>query len=240
MSEDIKVDICGEERVVRHRWKTHTRGWVLTSSLLKGTQQNAGKPLNAVISGDEQLRAKGREHVETIRQRASKRGNQTAAAAAAAAAGKGKRKGADAALFDPLAAGTTRGGGTRSGATPKDSRHEALRFGLLFMIQQVCDGLLLFMIRCARLLRTAVVVGIRWWRLYNYCLILDWASLHVNTTHIYIHTHLSSSILHTMYTRSRQRQRVVLMRWSWCGQTPCYVTRFGNCWDERRTREQLN
>lgn len=135
VEEDIKVYIRWEERVIRHRWKKHSRGWVLSSALLKkGTQQHAGKALTATVKDDEGLRKKGREHVDAIRERASKRGNQ----AAAAAAGKGKRKGADAALSDPLAAGTARGGATRSGAAPRDSQHEAVRFGLLLFYDPEC------------------------------------------------------------------------------------------------------
>ncbi|CAB1099564.1 unnamed protein product [Ectocarpus sp. CCAP 1310/34] len=79
---------------------------------------------SSVVADEDQLHEKGREHAEAIQERASKRGNQqaAAAAAAAAAAGKGRRKGADAALSNPLA--LAHDGGTRSGATPEASREE--------------------------------------------------------------------------------------------------------------------
>ncbi|CAB1106432.1 unnamed protein product [Ectocarpus sp. CCAP 1310/34] len=127
MEVDRTIEIRGEERVVRQQRKNHIRGILLISQLLrKGTTEAAGKPVQSVVADEVELLEKGREHVEGIRERASKRGKRQPAAAAAAssaAAKKAKRKGADAALSDPLA--LAHDGGTRSGATPETSREEA-------------------------------------------------------------------------------------------------------------------
>ncbi|CAB1097191.1 unnamed protein product [Ectocarpus sp. CCAP 1310/34] len=128
MQVDRTIEIRGDERVVRQQRKNHIRGILLISQLLrKGTTEAAGKPVQSVVADEVELLEKGREHVEGIRERASKRGKRQAAAAAAAssaAAKKAKRKGADAALSDPLA--LAHDGGTRSGATPETSREEAV------------------------------------------------------------------------------------------------------------------
>ncbi|CAB1120476.1 unnamed protein product [Ectocarpus sp. CCAP 1310/34] len=128
MEVDRTIEIRGEERVVRQQRKNHIRGILLISQLLrKGTTEAAGKPVQSVVADEVELLEKGREHVEGIRERASKRGKRQPAAAAAAssaAAKKAKRKGADAALSDPLA--LAHDGGTRSGATPETSREEAV------------------------------------------------------------------------------------------------------------------
>ncbi|CAB1107890.1 unnamed protein product [Ectocarpus sp. CCAP 1310/34] len=130
MEVDRTIEIRGEERVVRQQRKNHIRGILLISQLLrKGTTEAAGKPVQSVVADEVELLEKGREHVEGIRERASKRGKRQPAAAAAAssaAAKKAKRKGADAALSDPLA--LAHDGGTRSGATPETSREEAVSF----------------------------------------------------------------------------------------------------------------
>ncbi|CAB1101817.1 unnamed protein product [Ectocarpus sp. CCAP 1310/34] len=130
MQVDRTIEIRGEERVVRQQRKKHSRGILLISQLLrKGTTEAAGKPVQSVVADEVELLEKGREHVEGIRERASKRGKRQPAAAAAAssaAAKKAKRKGADAALSDPLA--LAHDGGTRSGATPETSREEAVSF----------------------------------------------------------------------------------------------------------------
>ncbi|CAB1117980.1 unnamed protein product [Ectocarpus sp. CCAP 1310/34] len=128
MQVDRTIEIRGEERVVRQQRKNHIRGILLISQLLrKGTTEAAGKPVQSVVADEVELLEKGREHVEGIRERASKRGKRQPAAAAAAssaAAKKAKRKGADAALSDPLA--LAHDGGTRRGATSDTSREEAV------------------------------------------------------------------------------------------------------------------
>ncbi|CAB1104771.1 unnamed protein product [Ectocarpus sp. CCAP 1310/34] len=128
MQVDRTIEIRGEEREVRlQQRKKHSRGTLLISQLLrKGTTEAAGKPVQCVVADEVELLEKGREYVEGIRERASKRGKRQPAAAAAAssaAAKKAKLKEADAALSDPLA--LAHDGGTRSGATPETSREEA-------------------------------------------------------------------------------------------------------------------
>ncbi|CAB1121041.1 unnamed protein product [Ectocarpus sp. CCAP 1310/34] len=116
----------GEERVVRQQRKKHIRGIQISQLLTKVITEAAGKPVQSVVADEVELLEKGKEHVGGIRERASKRGKRQpadAVAASSAAAKQAKRKGADAALSDPLA--LAHDGGTRSGATPATSREEA-------------------------------------------------------------------------------------------------------------------
>lgn len=70
MHLDRQIQIRVEDRAVRQTWRKHSRGWLLTSSLLrKGTKKEAGKALCSVVADDAALIEKGREHVETIRER---------------------------------------------------------------------------------------------------------------------------------------------------------------------------
>ncbi|CAM9183297.1 unnamed protein product [Ectocarpus sp. 12 AP-2014] len=111
------VKIAGEARVISHRWRTHPRGYHLTSTLLKkGTEIAATKAIGSVVDNLEGVVRMAREHVDDLQERATKRrkkkpegaGTRSAAAAAvaAAAAERGLRLGADARLArsDPLEA----------------------------------------------------------------------------------------------------------------------------------------
>ncbi|CAB1110060.1 unnamed protein product [Ectocarpus sp. CCAP 1310/34] len=115
LRRDIKI--AGEARVIKHRWSTHARGYQLTSTLLKkGTETAATKAIGSVVDDLEGVVHMAREHVDDVRERATKRRKKkregaatrsaAAAAVAASAAERGPRLGADTRLArsDPLEA----------------------------------------------------------------------------------------------------------------------------------------
>ena len=117
------ISISGKDRVVKHTWCKHPRGYTLTSVLLKagsGTRRS-GKGCAAVVEGEESaVEEIGREHAHTLKRRAEQRTSRTSSAAAAAAAAAStparRRCNADAALSrsSPLATAMV-AGSRRSG-----------------------------------------------------------------------------------------------------------------------------
>ncbi|CAN0350989.1 unnamed protein product [Pylaiella littoralis] len=112
-SLDRDISVCGKDRVVKHTWQKHPRGYSLTSVLLKvGSKRPAGSGVGPTVVDDESgLDLAGREHAETLKTRAEQRTRKAPAAAAAAAPPAKRRLGADAALSrsSPLATAITTG-----------------------------------------------------------------------------------------------------------------------------------
>lgn len=124
---DRTVIICGEERVVRQRWKRRgTSGFLLTSVLLsKRDKAPQGGKLEEVAADEAALVELGREHAEAIRKRAEiRQPARGAAAAASSARRKRTTRLADSDLCGPLHAQFN--GGTRSSARPRIARPESV------------------------------------------------------------------------------------------------------------------
>lgn len=122
-SIDRKIDVRGEERVVRQSWRANKTGLLLTSALLnKRTKQPLAGKLTALVADEVELLEVGRQHAEVFLQRAISRSSEIAGGAV------GKRRRADIAVSNPMAAGLA--GGTRRGDAAAAARkaEEEVRF----------------------------------------------------------------------------------------------------------------